>query len=161
MELTYGDYLEHYGVKGMKWGVRKSDKTSDVSGNVVRSSKRGKVKGVELSEKNKKSATQPSDDKTEVSILEQKIKKGSTDVLSNKELEAVVNRKNLEKRYNEVMSKEKERGLVGFGQSLVKDMAKDYAKDYAKNVMKISATEAGKFGKGVFKGFSQKMRERE
>lgn len=26
MELTYDDYLEHYGVKGMKWGVRKSDK---------------------------------------------------------------------------------------------------------------------------------------
>lgn len=25
MELTYGSYLEHYGVKGMKWGVRKSD----------------------------------------------------------------------------------------------------------------------------------------
>ena len=24
MELTYDSYLEHYGVKGMKWGVRKS-----------------------------------------------------------------------------------------------------------------------------------------
>lgn len=26
MTLTYDNYLEHYGVKGMKWGVRKSDK---------------------------------------------------------------------------------------------------------------------------------------
>lgn len=25
MELTYDSYLEHYGVKGMKWGVRKDE----------------------------------------------------------------------------------------------------------------------------------------
>ncbi len=48
INLTYGDYLEHYGVKGMKWGVRKSDRTSNVSGNTIRTSKRGKIKGVEV-----------------------------------------------------------------------------------------------------------------
>ena len=31
MSLTYDDYLEHYGVKGMKWGVRKDRRTSDPS----------------------------------------------------------------------------------------------------------------------------------
>ena len=25
MTLTYDNYLEHYGVKGMKWGVRKDE----------------------------------------------------------------------------------------------------------------------------------------
>lgn len=29
MELTYDSYLEHYGVKGMKWGVRKKRNRSD------------------------------------------------------------------------------------------------------------------------------------
>lgn len=36
LDLTYDDYLAHYGVKGMKWGVRKR-RSSDSSG---RSSKR-------------------------------------------------------------------------------------------------------------------------
>lgn len=30
-EVTYDDYLAHYGVKGMKWGVRKSDRPDGVS----------------------------------------------------------------------------------------------------------------------------------
>lgn len=156
MELTYGDYLEHYGIKGMKWGVRKSDKSTNVSGNTVRSSKRGKIKGVELSSDNKKSATQPSDDKTKASILEQKIKSGSTDVLSNKELELVVNRKNLEKRYAEVTSKEKERGLTGFGRSVVKDLAKDYAK----NAMRNTITEATTFGRESVNSYADKVRQK-
>ena len=147
--LTYGDYLEHYGVKGMKWGVRKSDKSTNVSGNTVRSSKRGKIKGVELSEDDKKSATRPSEDKTKASILEQKIKSGSTDVLSNKELELVVNRKNLEKRYAEVVSKERDRGMVGFGKSV----AKELAKDYTKNVMRNSIKEASTSGKSFLKEY--------
>ena len=156
MELTYGDYLEHYGVKGMKWGVRKSDRSTNVSGNTVKSSKRGKIKGVELSEDNKQKASRPSDDKTEASILEQRIKKGSTDSLSNKELELVVNRKNLEKRYAEVTSKEKERGMVGFGRSIVKDLAKDYAK----NAMRNSISEASTFGNKVFASYADTMKQK-
>lgn len=152
MELTYGDYLEHYGVKGMKWGVRKSDKTTNVSGNTIRSSKRGKIKGVELSEDNKQKASRPSDDKTEASILEQRIKSGSTDSLSNKELELVVNRKNLEKRYREVVSKETDRGMVGFGKSVVKDLGKDYAKNAMKNTIK----EASTYGKSFFKEYAKR-----
>lgn len=33
MELTYENYLEHFGVKGMKWGVRKDRKKTNQSSN--------------------------------------------------------------------------------------------------------------------------------
>lgn len=156
MELTYGEYLEHYGIKGMKWGVRKSDKSTNISGNTVRSSKRGKVKGVELSEKNKKSSTRPSDDKIQASVLEKRVKVGSTDVLSNKELETLLQRKNLEKRYLEITSKENTRGVVGLGKSI----AQDLAKDYAKNVMRNSITEAATFGKSKLSDQAEKLKQR-
>ena len=154
--ITYDNYLEHYGIKGMKWGVRKSDKITNVSGNTVRSSKRGKIKGVELSEDNKQKASRPSDDKTEASILEQRIKKGSTDSLSNKELEKLLERKNLEKRYVEITSKEKERGVVGFGRSVVKDLTKDYAK----NVMRNSISEATTFGRATASSYADKLKQK-
>ena len=156
MELTYGDYLEHYGIKGMKCGVRKSDKSTNVSGNTVRSSKRGKIKGVELSEENKKISTRPSDDKTQASILEKRVKAGSTDTLSNKELETLLERKNLEKRYIEITSKESERGVVGFGKSVVKDLGKDYAK----NVMRNGISEAIKFGKSKLSDQAAKLKQK-
>lgn len=39
MEVTYDDYLMHYGVKGMKWGVRKSE-TPGVSRRTDREAKK-------------------------------------------------------------------------------------------------------------------------
>ncbi len=111
---------------------------------------------LKLSSDNKQKASRPSDDKTEASILEQRIKKGSTDSLSNKELELVVNRKNLEKRYAEVTSKEKKRGLVGFGRSVVKDLAKDYAK----NAMRNTISEATTFGQSTLNSYADKVKQK-
>lgn len=49
MEVTYNDYLAHYGVKGMKWGLRKRRDSS--SG---RSSKSGSSKSTSESNKHEK-----------------------------------------------------------------------------------------------------------
>lgn len=41
MTLSYDDYLEHYGVKGMKWGVRRTpDQLRDVSRSTNRAAKK-------------------------------------------------------------------------------------------------------------------------
>lgn len=64
--------LAHYGVKGMKWGVRKSRKSS------------GPV----------------SEDARVARKAQAKLKKTGVKSLSNKELQSVINRMNLERQYS-------------------------------------------------------------
>lgn len=75
-EMT-DEFLEHYGIKGMKWGVRRrrgSDGLVEKSGDV----------------KNAEAA------KAKIG------KKGNTDALSNKELQALVTRMNLEQQFSKL-----------------------------------------------------------
>ena len=54
MTLTYENYLEHYGIKGMKWGVRKKDtdsisnKSRDQESARINSKDRVIAKGTEI-----------------------------------------------------------------------------------------------------------------
>lgn len=81
--------LAHYGVKGMKWGKRKSEPTSVTTTAVP--GKRVKAKGGTL---------QPaSDDAVRAAASKQRAKKSTTDSLSNKELQELVTRMNLEQQY--------------------------------------------------------------
>ena len=68
---TTDDILEHFGVKGMRWGVR-----------------------------SKRSASVPtSDDATRATAIKQKVKVGGTKSLSNKEMQDLVTRMNLEQQF--------------------------------------------------------------
>ena len=82
-------FLSHYGVMGMKWGVRK-----DRSSNVTVNASPRKIKtsgGYDVN---------PSDDAVKVAAYKQRAKKSSTKSLSNKELKLVVERLNLETQYS-------------------------------------------------------------
>ncbi len=80
MDSEIEDFLEHYGVKGMKWGVRKR-----VSNAVTKA--RG---GPKLPD---------SADAAEAKVSKKKAK-NNVGSLSNKELQALVTRMNLEQQYS-------------------------------------------------------------
>lgn len=89
-------YLAHYGVKGMKWGVRRSRKQLDAA----------------------------SEDATKAAAAKAVIKKnkGKTDPLSNKDLKALVERMNLEQNYSRLAAQSKKKSVGRkFAEKLVKD----------------------------------------
>jgi hypothetical protein len=86
--------LAHWGVKGMKWGVRK-DRTP-----VEASIKEG-VPGRRIKAEGGKHLP-ASDDAIAAVKAHQIARKSTTDALSNKELRALVDRMNLEQQYNQL-----------------------------------------------------------
>ncbi|WPJ30701.1 hypothetical protein [Streptomyces phage Psst2] len=86
---TASGTLSHYGVKGMKWGVRRSD--------------------AELARAASSSAESParpapkvSDDVKSAMNAQRKIAEGGTQTLSNQELQGLLTRMNLERQYRQM-----------------------------------------------------------
>ena len=89
---TVEDVLAHYGVPGMKWGRRKSSSGPTEVVVTERSGKTLKTSGGK--------GQSASDEAKSAAATRQKAKSSSVDSLSNKELQAVVQRMNLERQYN-------------------------------------------------------------
>lgn len=90
--------LAHYGTKGMKWGVRKKDSSGSSGSGSSRKSKRAAKK----IEKTKAKAKSDSSDYSESEKAKKVIKYGGTKKLSNKELQAVIERGRLESKYKDL-----------------------------------------------------------
>lgn len=108
--IVMDSHLEHYGVKGMKWGVRKDGSVSSTtqkmsslrlkSTDVVVRQKPGRF--VKTAGGRKQTA---SDDAVRVAAARQLAKRSTTDSLSTKQLQEAVNRMNLEIQYAKVVKK--------------------------------------------------------
>jgi multidrug efflux pump subunit AcrA (membrane-fusion protein) len=87
---SLNDFLAHYGVKGMKWGVRRSQKQLDAA------------------RKERAIAKEDSDDAAKARAVAKKIqsKGGRTNTISNKDMQLLINRMNLERNYSNMKAQE-------------------------------------------------------
>lgn len=107
------NYLAHHGVKGQRWGIRRNRDGSSGPSDVAVKMKAGKR--VTVTGGKRHPAHQ---DAINAAIAKQKARKSSTDALSNKELQDLVNRLNLEQQYSRLASSEKT--TIDTGQQYVK-----------------------------------------
>ena len=106
--------IEHYGKKGMKWGIRK-----DRSKGGTKGGEKGKAKQA----------------KSEKSTSTKKYKKSSARKLSDERLRKRINRLNMEKQYKDLVSKQKPKSKVSRGaQTVGKILANAGAKAIRKQV---------------------------
>lgn len=106
------DFLEHYGVKGMKWGVRRSP---------------SELRRAAF----KRSTPEPSEDKQAANSFKAKVQKGNTDALSNDELRKLNERMQLEQSYSSLTAKTKQQNA-----------GKKFVVDTATNIMKQQVQRA-------------------
>lgn len=115
------NFIKHYGIKGMKWGVRRS------------SEKRGQSNASKLKEKAKSLGRKTANDvdspeAAKAKVLRAKVKANrSTDPLTNAELQHVIERMNLESKYSSLTKPKSVKTIEGgksFAQSIIKDTAK-------------------------------------
>lgn len=166
--------LMHYGVKGMKWGVRRKNPSgsdggsgssssggrsgSSGSGNAgpgssnksdkTRAEKRADKKAQRAFDR-KAAVVKPtkSEEAKTAAVARKRSEKHGTDLLTNKELQDMVTRMNLEQQYQNLMDNKKSQSarsagtkyvgnlLLDIGTSVVKDVATDYLKSTIEDAM--------------------------
>lgn len=114
-QRTIDEFISHYGVKGMRWGVRRKGGVSKGTG----------VKPV-------------SGDALRTKKIKDKAKKHGTSSVSNKELRVAIERMNLEQQYSRLSAPPK-----STGRKFVEGLLTELGKNKVKNVLNSSTRIVG------------------
>lgn len=120
------DILEHHGIKGMKWGVRRTRQQLSNPTEVKIVAKPGRAIVTTGGRRNP-----THDEAKEAAIARQKAKTSGLQALSNKEIQTIVTRMNLENQYAKLNPRKKRRG-EDFVKELISDAAPNIALSGAK-----------------------------
>lgn len=131
-DMEYPEFLEHFGVKGMKWGRRKNKPNiSDLSDDYLKS----RNNRAQLEETYKKNTT-PKKTKTVYTPAKK---------LSDADLQARINRMNMEKQYAELTKGDRE--LQSAGRKLIFDVMTGVAQTLITDLLKTGAKSAWNSGR--------------
>lgn len=127
------DVLAHYGVKGMRWGVRKAERSSsDVTARVVSTKLKGKTKVKTVGGKKLPAHK----DAVDAAVSKQRLKKSGPAALSNRELQELQRRMNLEIQVANLSAQQ-----TSGGKQLVKKLLKQNGEKQASRIVDAKATE--------------------
>lgn len=112
--LDFDNVLSHYGIKGMKWGVRR---TPEQLGRARKARKARKA--AEKEQKKVDRARPASKDAVEAATARRVAKNAGTSSLSNQELESLLKRMKLEERYVETLGADRKSAGRIFLESIV------------------------------------------
>lgn len=145
---TVEDFLEHFGVKGMRWGVRKAREVS--APQLQRHTKTGKIRVVG-------GKGQPAhNDAKRAAILGQVAKASGTHALSNDEMKLLLTRLDLESRYSK-LNPPKKNAAVSFTTKLLAEVGNQELRKVMKgDLSTINQIEAALSGKPRAKGRRRK-----
>lgn len=141
------DILEHHGVKGQKWGVRRS--AAELSGGRAarKAAKRSPIvttshtPGKRVQTVGGKSLP-AHEDAFKTAVSKQRAKSSTTDALSNKELKDLVTRMNLEQQYSNLAKGKKSEGQAYIENQLKQAGNQALPKLLAKHGAKVAAAFA-------------------